>query len=824
MPTLQERIAASKAKKNTATKGNVVYQKETFKPSKNFTIKNVPKTPYPYQIEGVEFLTVRDGNAILGDDMGVGKAQPWDAKILTPSGWKLMIELKRGSLVYGSDGLPHQVLGVYPQGIKNIYKVTFTDGSNTECCEDHLWTIVRNKIQYVRPLKNFKDALMNKYGDSIFAIPMVKPIVFPTAEQELHPYLIGCLLGDGEMSNGGIRFSCEDSSILENFINVLPADIIIKPAGRGDYKLSKKETENVWSTNSIRNEIKRLRINTKSEYKFIPDIYKFADIEQRTAVFQGLMDTDGYIAKGGSLQFTSVSEQLCDDMRFLIESFGGKATKRHKFPTYTHKEELKQGKKAYTLTISLPVSISPFLCVRKKELYKPRTKYFPTRRFKSVELVGKKYCQCIAIRSKDNLYVTDHCILTHNTAQAIMYLQHNQEVRPAVVICKSTLKLKWPVETFSFSERKTINTAYILNGRVHKSIQEVHLRGDGTVTFTEHKRMPKTGIFVINYEIFHNWVEELIELNAAVYIIDEAQYMKNPKSERWKALKVIKKKTGVRRFIPTTGTLLENRPMDMYNAISLVAPDMFPNQFMFGKRYCGGKKTPFGWDFSGASNLEELNTRLSSIMIRRMKSEVLTQLPPKQRIPIHLKIDMTEYNKIKNGMSEGPAKREKLFQEAALGKLDEVLDWIEDFLATGAKLVVFAFHKEIVNAIYQEFKKWAIKVDGSTSPKDKQNAEFTFQNDKKCRLLVGNLKSAGEGLTLTEAYATATVELLDHTPTLHLQAEDRVNRLGQESQSIFAYYFIAVGTVDEESIRELEVRSKIAGKVLDGKSKGDFKL
>lgn len=410
------------------------------------------------------------------------------------------------------------------------------------------------------------------------------------------------------------------------------------------------------------------------------------------------------------------------------------------------------------------------------------------------------------------------------TAQVIAYLQYNQKVRPALILCKATLKLKWAIETFMFAERKAINTAYVLNGRKNKSIEEVHLKGDGTVITSNVRNIPTTGIFIINYDIFENWQEEIIKLKPEIIVLDEAQYVKSIKTKRFKTLKEVKKKTGLKRFLPTTGTLLENKPMDVFNAINLVAPDMFPNAFQFGKRYCAGHQTPFGWDFSGKSNTKELYEKLKPIMIRRMKSEVLKDLPPKVRTIIPLEIDMKEYKAIENSNAKGTSKREALLQAAARGKLDSALDWIEDFLATGEKLVVFAWHKEIVETVYQEFKKWAIKVDGTTSAKDKQQAEYKFQNEKNCRLLVGNLLSAGEGLTLTAAYATATIELLDHTPTKHLQAEDRVLRIGQKADSVFAYYFMAIGTIDEENIIELQKRSKIAGKVLDGKNKGDFTL
>lgn len=409
------------------------------------------------------------------------------------------------------------------------------------------------------------------------------------------------------------------------------------------------------------------------------------------------------------------------------------------------------------------------------------------------------------------------------TAQILAYLHHNPTIRPAIIFCKANLKLKWAVETFMFMSRRAENTAYILSGRTKKSIQEVYLRGDGKLAFTEHDKLPGNGIIIANYDIMEDWAKEICSIIPKQIVLDEAHNMKSTGTKRYKAFKLIRKKTGCKKIIPTTGTLLENRPMDLYNAISMVAPTLFKNKLYFGKRYCDGKKTPFGWDFSGVSRTAELYTIMTKIMLRRKKSDVLKDLPPKTRIIIPLQIDMKEYRRVEQDPeTKGTAKREKLLQAAARGKLEAFLDWVEEFLATGQKLVVFAYHRDVVEAIYQEFKEWAIKVDGTTKASDKQCAEDVFQNNKKVKLLVGNLKSAGEGLTLTAAYATATVELLDHTPSLHLQAEDRVLRIGQEADAVFAYYFMAIDTIDEESIAELQKRSKVAAEVLDGETTGDF--
>ena len=364
---------------------------------------------------------------------GTGKAQPLDSLLLTPNGWKKMGDIQLTDKVFGSDGKPHDIEGIFPQGIKEIYEVTFSDGVKTECCGEHLWLtetkqnrdlcryhkqplFSRSQINNTKTLIN--DLKYKNYPKHY--IPLVQPLCFDNKEVPIDPYVLGVLLGDGNFTSGSIAYSTADKEIIESVNSLLPSPLTSKKIDKNkyDYRIVGN-----WKLNYITSSIKKLNLYGKnSETKFIPDIYKFNNTSTRIALLQGLLDTDGYIQKiknkntGNNIEYYTVSIQLAEDVRFLVESLGGTVTCSIKNkPKYTYKNEIKFGKPCYRLNLKLPNYIIPFRLTRKKERYIPKLKYLPKRSIVSIEKIGEKECQCISINSNDNLYLTNNCILTHNT-------------------------------------------------------------------------------------------------------------------------------------------------------------------------------------------------------------------------------------------------------------------------------------------------------------------------------------------------------------------------------------------------------------------------
>jgi len=262
----------------------------------------------------------------------------------------------------------------------------------------------------------------------------------------------------------------------------------------------------------------------------------------------------------------------------------------------------------------------------------------------------------------------------------------------------------------------------------------------------------------------------------------------------------------------------------------------------FGRKYCAGKHNGYGWDFNGASNTAELNKKLTdSIMIRRKKQDVLMDLPDKIYASIPMELDnekeyryaesnfiqfVREYKGAdaaqKASAAQALTEIEGLKQLAIKGKLQQTLSWIENFLEVDGKLVVFAIHKATIDALMERFNPIAVKIDGSVTHADRQDAVDRFQNDPKIRLFVGNIKAAGVGITLTAASNVAVIEL-PWSPGDLSQAEDRCHRIGQKD-SVTIHYLLAAGTIEEKIAALIDHKRHVLDQVLDGKETDESSL
>jgi SWI/SNF-related matrix-associated actin-dependent regulator 1 of chromatin subfamily A len=431
-------------------------------------------------------------------------------------------------------------------------------------------------------------------------------------------------------------------------------------------------------------------------------------------------------------------------------------------------------------------------------------------------------------QTKGNALIGDDMGLG-KTIQAIGWLELHPELRPAIIVVPSSLKLNWEreIQKWSNSNQKI----QILSGTKNKE----QLYGD---------------VIIVNYDILRNtyktiggkkkevpntgWVDYIIQYNPKVLILDEAHKIKNNQTAQTKSVKKLRKY--VKHIIGLTGTPIENRPIELYNMLSLINKSLVGSRWNYGKRYCDASYNGFGWDFSGSSNVEELHEKLMGVMIRRKKVDVLTDLPPKVRSVIPLPISTTHRNKytraekdfiawvkqtrgdkaaVKAKNAEHLVKINYLKQLAMEGKIQETISWINDFLETGNKLVVFAVHKQTIQLIMNAFKNVAIKIDGSTSANKRQEAVDRFQNEDQIKLFVGNIQAAGVGITLTAANALAFVEL-GWTPMEHDQAEDRIYRIGQKSDSVNIYYLLAENTIEEQIAKLIDEKRKVITSIVDG--------
>lgn len=423
-------------------------------------------------------LTTSVNNAIFSGSRGRGKEQPISSLVLSDKGFIRMGDVNLDTKVFGCDGKLHPVTGIYPQGVKDVYEITFSDGTTARCGLEHLWKVVdmdhmelhknapKEEVLTTECLLN-RSLLSGRNRKFRYKIPVCKPIEFERKNTFISPYLMGCLLGDGCFSGKHyISITSADNLIIDIFKNELL---------KNNYKLSPKKCKNNkcidfdilpinrGDKNKYVDEIKKLNLlGTYSDTKFIPDVYLYNDVESRTALLQGLLDTDGGLHKSKqrngqisySLEFSTTSAKLRDDVIWLVQSLGGTATYIRRASQYKDKHDIiKKCLDHYRIKIRLPEEIIPFKLDRKLIPYKNTAHVQPYRYIARIEKLDKKEeCQCIMVGSEEHLYITDNFIVTHNTEIAVLiaaYLLHR-------VLC-----LKDPVAHFHLKPTEKLVFAFM---------------------------------------------------------------------------------------------------------------------------------------------------------------------------------------------------------------------------------------------------------------------------------------------------------------------------------------------------------------------------
>lgn len=367
----------------------------------------------PYQQDGIDRVLEaerRGDRRQLGvAATGLGKASPVSEPVLMPGGWQPIGELEPGDQVIGVDGKPTEILGVYPQGIKPVMRVTFQDGSWARCCPEHLWTVRTKYDRYRRrPWRTMTttDIALSRQD---WQIPLVAPVHHDHRSLPVDPYTLGVLLGDGCVGCPRELRVCTDEWIWDRL--GLPGHIV----------------ERLDSGYTIAARIKDPSLNValqslglwgkRSWEKHLPPIYLLGTPADRLAVLRGLMDTDGHPMVDGGAEFSSTAESLVLAVAELVRSLGGVARNiTDRVTSYTHNGEKLQGRRSWRVNIKMPADACPFLLPRKAERWRPPTKYPPARVIRSIEPDGPDVEQvCIRVANPDGLYVTRDHIVTHNT-------------------------------------------------------------------------------------------------------------------------------------------------------------------------------------------------------------------------------------------------------------------------------------------------------------------------------------------------------------------------------------------------------------------------
>jgi len=364
---------------------------------------------------------------------GVGKALPNSHKVLTLNGWVENGTLKVNDTIFGSDGNPQKILAVYPQGIRKIYKIIFSDQTTSFCDSEHLWSVnsfkQRNRktkingktlsipdhtFQVLTTSEMMKDFNLN--GSLNYRLPNVMPIQFNKVDVKIDPYIMGVLLGDGCITRKNQPYiTTSDRFIVDKIKNIDQSIVVHEYEGRKEnykklYRLSLLNSRSV-----LENELGLY--GTNSSTKFIPQNYLYNSIEYREKLLQGLIDSNGGVGKNGAIIYTTVSKELSKNVKELVLSLGGTCRTTEKIKFYTNKIGIKiPGKNNYRLTISFPNNdIIPCTLPAKLDRIVFRNKYEYNKFIKNIEYSHEEEATCIYVENDDHLYVIDDYVLTHNT-------------------------------------------------------------------------------------------------------------------------------------------------------------------------------------------------------------------------------------------------------------------------------------------------------------------------------------------------------------------------------------------------------------------------
>ena len=403
------------------------------------------------------------------------------------------------------------------------------------------------------------------------------------------------------------------------------------------------------------------------------------------------------------------------------------------------------------------------------------------------------------------------------TIQALAYAALHPEHHPVLVVCPANVKFNWLKEARAWLP--TYESAVVRKGS---------------------DPIPDADIVVINYDLMHKQQARLEERGFNIVICDESHYLKNNKAKRTQATLAVAGAS--KSVLCLSGTAITNRPNEFFTTLNLLRPVEFPSFMAYAKQYCDAYHNGWGWDFSGASNIKELHERTRSVAIRRLKKEVMAELPDKIRQLVDVvpnSADMRQYRKTQQSwLNEYQALKAsgmlpagfvlnmltELRHEAGRLKAKDAATWaINYYDSTEKPIIVFTHHRDVQDAVVQEYSKQGGKnygiIHGGVSAEQRQRLVNKFQDGQLSALFCSTV-AAKEGLTLTAADTVLFVER-EWVPGWEEQAEDRVNRIGQDAETVHALYLTVKGTIDEKFNAVVEEKRKVVAAVLDGGEVGN---
>lgn len=784
---------------------------------------------HKYQEEGVRYLC-SGSRRLLADGMGLGKATTLSTHLLTPSGWIKAIDINKGDYLIGQNGRPAKVLEKYIWYNVDFYKMKFHDGTAIKCCGDHLWSVMRKGRDYrirkrkgkveisdyavmsTKELAERSLVQINKKGKGRnynYYIPCVDPIQFEEKIFPIDPYVLGVYLGDGCCNK---NYNCIEFTINENDIKIIGA--IEKYFGHHNINTSRpynSELDRDAKCFVVKASGKKARefIATLKEFglygknalqKFIPQQYKFGSEKQRWDLLCGLMDTDGTIspeAKANSLSFGSSSYKLIHGIRELVLSLGGIARiGKPEYKSYNlNGAKIRTDNASWRVGIKLPDNKVPFTIPRQLVKYTKCEKYDkPFKNIESIEYIGKQDGVCFKVDEPNSLFVAQHYIVTHNTAQTLASLP-DPRVAGVIVVCPSSVRNQW-------------------------SDEKVKWRPDLVTVMPPKKKLfrwPLPGEMVIlGWDSLPTMAPNNQPPNPFVLVLDEAHFAKNDGSVRHR--KILHFMSVADVVIGLTGTPQPNTENDLWNVLRVCGMQHIPGDRMpllgprsrFGRTFYKwekGEKRAVGAEW-------ELYEIIQMLAKRRTARDIYKELPPvifnkreaypdrklAQQLDQFLAACGGEQRLVQileraiNVHENGGAVDDFLMALRAqidMAKLPVLLETIETYETQGSHLVVFSPFRKMIDIIKQR-PGWAA-ITGGMSGHEKQAVQRAF-NEGTIKWL-GITLAGATGVDLPgpddEPCRNLIRTSLDWSPANNDQVVKRIDRFAKDLKRIKKGYNMA---------------------------------
>lgn len=593
-------------------------------------LANLHFTPKPYQMEYFKNYSYRlDQFGLKGDLMaaapGAGKAQPLSSLIKVPGGWKQMGDIQVGDLVTAWDGTSTPVNGVYPQGKKQTFTVYFKDGRAVEACDEHLWRVycrdwtrAGDGWKIVNSKELFAYMQMKAYRNRLY-VQLCKSEDSVTLDLPLDPYNLGVILGDGCITQNTIVISKADEEIFNNLKVNLPETLELTKRDEISYAIVNKRRISTTGEGKLPNvynsTLRDLGLMGKGALsKYIPEAYLHGSHEQRLALVQGLMDTDGTVDTNSTLSFCSSSYKLATQVQYLIRSLGGIARISTKEPHYTYLGERKQGNPAYQVNIRHPEPSMLFKLSRKRDRCNDNGQYTGDvlkLKITHVNLSERVDCQCISVEHPDHLYITNDFVVTHNTF-GMSAIAEMLDADLVVVFCpKAVLESVWV---------ESVNEMFKTPQTIWHSGKPMTYDGQRWI-ICHYDAMSKL------QEIFQN--PDSYQGKKIVTILDESHNMNDPNSTRSMTYQAVVKLLDSDNNIQGSGTPVKALGSEIITLLRVVDPLFTPDvEARFRRMY--GKEASKGLDI--------IRHRLGLVSYKIEKGEISDELLTPIMRPYPIKI------------------------------------------------------------------------------------------------------------------------------------------------------------------------------------------